>query len=109
MGIPSCARAIAFAFLAVIPSLLRAGATFETQTPLLGSLRPLPPYATAYAPLIHLYSGEDSFPSDIAVHLAHTIPEVRLLRVIESQNSDIRKYRYRSRLLRDTQRLRCRL
>lgn len=36
----------------------------------------LPAYATTYAPWSYLYSEEGTFPSDITVHLNHTIPEV---------------------------------
>lgn len=36
----------------------------------------LPDYAITYAPWAYLYSGEETFPSDITVHLNHTIPEV---------------------------------
>ncbi|PSR99156.1 hypothetical protein BD289DRAFT_58182 [Coniella lustricola] len=37
---------------------------------------PLPDYAITYAPWSYLYSSEGTFPSDITVHLNHTIPEV---------------------------------
>lgn len=36
----------------------------------------LPDYAITYAPWTYLYSEEGAFPSDITVHLNHTIPEV---------------------------------
>ncbi|KAB5592401.1 putative effector protein [Ceratobasidium theobromae] len=35
----------------------------------------LPSYALAYAPMIHLYSKEDYWPSDPAVHLQHVVAE----------------------------------
>lgn len=37
---------------------------------------PLPDYALTYAPYSYLYTGERTFPSDVTVHLNHTIPEV---------------------------------
>ncbi|KUI73510.1 Putative vacuolar protein sorting-associated protein TDA6 [Cytospora mali] len=36
----------------------------------------LPDYAITYAPWSYLYSEEGTFPSDVAIHLNHTIPEV---------------------------------
>lgn len=36
----------------------------------------LPAHALTYAPWSYLYSGDKTFPSDITVHLNHTIPEV---------------------------------
>lgn len=36
----------------------------------------LPAYALTYAPWSYLYSGDKTFPSDITVHLNHTVPEV---------------------------------
>lgn len=42
---------------------------------------PLPAYALTYAPISYLYSGEKWWPSDIATHLANTIPEVDFVAV----------------------------
>jgi hypothetical protein len=37
-------------------------------------LREVPQYVLDYAPLVHLYSGEEFWPSDIAEHLYHITP-----------------------------------
>ena len=37
-------------------------------------LREIPQYVLDYAPLVHLYSGEQFWPGDIAEHLHHTTP-----------------------------------
>lgn len=34
----------------------------------------VPDYVLAYAPLVHLYSGENFWPSDIAEHIEHMVP-----------------------------------
>ncbi|KAF2195303.1 hypothetical protein K469DRAFT_698877 [Zopfia rhizophila CBS 207.26] len=39
-------------------------------------LREIPEYIKEYAPLIHLYSGEEFWPCDIADHLIHTTPHL---------------------------------
>lgn len=39
-------------------------------------LREIPQYVLDYAPYIHLYSGEEFWPCDIAEHLIHTTPHV---------------------------------
>lgn len=36
----------------------------------------LPDYAITYAPWTYIHSEEGTFPSDITIHLNHTIPEV---------------------------------
>ena len=38
--------------------------------------REVPQYVLDYAPLIHLYSGEEYWPGDIAEHLIHTTPHL---------------------------------
>ncbi|KAF1840268.1 vacuolar sorting-associated protein-like protein [Cucurbitaria berberidis CBS 394.84] len=38
--------------------------------------REIPDYVLKHAPLIHLYSGEDYWPGDIAEHLIHTTPHL---------------------------------
>lgn len=38
--------------------------------------REIPQYVIDYAPLIHLYSGEEYWPGDIAEHLIHTTPHL---------------------------------
>lgn len=38
--------------------------------------REVPQYVLEYAPLIHLYSGEEFWPGDIAEHLIHTTPHL---------------------------------
>ncbi|KAJ5102829.1 hypothetical protein N7532_003358 [Penicillium argentinense] len=38
--------------------------------------REIPDYVFDYAPLVHLYSGEQFWPGDIAEHLYHTTPEL---------------------------------
>ncbi|KAJ0165289.1 putative vacuolar protein sorting-associated protein TDA6 [Colletotrichum tanaceti] len=37
-------------------------------------LREIPDYVLEYAPLVHLYSGENFWPSDIAEHIRHMTP-----------------------------------
>ena len=37
-------------------------------------LREIPQFVMEYAPLIHLYSGEEFWPCDVASHLLHTTP-----------------------------------
>lgn len=39
-------------------------------------LKDVPQFVLDHAPLIHLYSGEQFWPSDIADHLRHTVPTV---------------------------------
>ncbi|KAF2102176.1 hypothetical protein NA57DRAFT_64752 [Rhizodiscina lignyota] len=39
-------------------------------------LREIPRYVLDHAPYVHLYSGEEFWPSDIAEHLIHTTPRV---------------------------------
>ncbi|KAJ9652185.1 Vacuolar protein sorting-associated protein 62 [Neophaeococcomyces mojaviensis] len=39
-----------------------------------GILRQIPGYVIEYAPLVHLFSGEQYWPCDIAEHLVHTTP-----------------------------------
>lgn len=39
-------------------------------------LREIPAYVFDYAPLVHLYSGEQFWPGDIAEHLVHTTPHL---------------------------------
>lgn len=39
-------------------------------------LREIPRYVLEYAPLVHLYSGEQFWPCDIAEHLSHITPEL---------------------------------
>lgn len=38
------------------------------------SLRDIPDYVLRYAPMVHLYSGENFWPSDIAEHIQHMMP-----------------------------------
>ncbi|KAI1501477.1 hypothetical protein F5X99DRAFT_200760 [Biscogniauxia marginata] len=40
-----------------------------------GELRGIPDYVLDYAPLVHLYSGEYFWPSDIADHIQHVVPD----------------------------------
>ena len=39
-------------------------------------LREIPQYVLEYAPYVHLYSGEEFWPCDIAEHLIHTTPHL---------------------------------
>ena len=39
-------------------------------------LRKIPDYVLEYAPYVHLYSGEEFWPCDIADHLVHTTPHL---------------------------------
>lgn len=38
------------------------------------TLQPIPDYVLAHAPLVHLFSGENFWPSDIAEHVRHMAP-----------------------------------
>lgn len=40
------------------------------------TMREIPRYVLDYAPLVHLYSGEQFWPSDIAEHLGHVTPNL---------------------------------
>jgi len=40
------------------------------------ALRQIPDYIMEYAPLVHLFSGEQYWPCDMADHLVHTTPEL---------------------------------
>lgn len=40
------------------------------------TMREIPQYVLDYAPLVHLYSGEQFWPSDIAEHLSHVTPNL---------------------------------
>lgn len=41
-----------------------------------GRLRHIPQYILDYAPYVHLYSGEEYWPGDMAEHLQHTVPHL---------------------------------
>ncbi|KAI1136169.1 vacuolar protein sorting-associated protein [Hypoxylon sp. FL0543] len=41
-----------------------------------GQLREIPDYVLNYAPLVHLYSQEFFWPSDIADHMKHVVPDL---------------------------------
>lgn len=45
-------------------------------------LREIPDYVMEYAPLVHLYSGEQFWPCDIAEHLFHTTPHLNYTPVL---------------------------
>ncbi|KAL9116960.1 MAG: hypothetical protein Q9187_006507, partial [Circinaria calcarea] len=46
-------------------------------------LREIPQYVFDYAPLVHLYSGEDFWPCDIADHLQHVTPKLNYTSIQE--------------------------
>ena len=46
-------------------------------------LRNIPQYVFDYAPLVHLYSGEDFWPCDIADHLQHVTPKLNYTSIQE--------------------------
>lgn len=48
-------------------------------------LREIPDYVMEYAPLVHLYSGEQFWPCDIAEHLYHVTPTVNYTRLEQDQ------------------------
>lgn len=48
--------------------------------------REIPEYVLEYAPLIHLYSGEEYWPCDIADHLVHTTPHLNYTPVQAESN-----------------------
>ncbi|KAI5867109.1 hypothetical protein GGS23DRAFT_553599 [Durotheca rogersii] len=54
---------------------IREGRASEA-TSIGGQLRGIPEYVLTYAPLIHLYSQEFFWPSDIADHMQHVIPDL---------------------------------
>ncbi|KAL9622839.1 MAG: hypothetical protein Q9160_002765 [Pyrenula sp. 1 TL-2023] len=45
-------------------------------------VREIPDYVMEYAPLVHLYSGEQFWPCDIAEHLYHTTPQLNYTPVL---------------------------
>lgn len=50
----------------------------------------IPQYVLEYAPLVHLYSGEEFWPCDIAEHLRHVTPELNYTQIqSRSQNLDL--------------------
>lgn len=50
----------------------------------------IPQFVLAYAPLVHLYSGEEFWPCDIAEHLRHVTPELNYTQIqSRSQNLDL--------------------
>lgn len=53
-------------------------------------LNEIPHYVLDYAPLVHLYSGEEFWPCDIAEHLRHVTPELNYTQIqSRSQNLDL--------------------
>ncbi|KAL9083552.1 MAG: hypothetical protein Q9165_008477 [Trypethelium subeluteriae] len=62
-------------------------------------LREIPQYILDYAPFVHLYSGEEFWPGDIADHLIHTTPHLNYTPLQQSADSpnltnlnDLNKY-----------------
>lgn len=54
------------------------------------SQREIPQYVFEYAPLVHLYSGEQFWPGDIADHLFHVTPNLNYTPIrAESQNTNL--------------------
>lgn len=67
--------------LLAVAAVVDAIPFYPTDKPSTASLNkkdvtPLPDYATAYAPISYLNSGETWWPSDIATHLQNVIPEI---------------------------------
>lgn len=53
-------------------------------------LNEIPQYVLDHAPLVHLYSGEEFWPCDIAEHLRHVTPELNYTQIqSRSQNLDL--------------------
>lgn len=53
-------------------------------------LNEIPEYVLEYAPLVHLYSGEEFWPCDIAEHLRHVTPELNYTQIqSRTQNLDL--------------------
>lgn len=53
-------------------------------------LNEIPHYVFDYAPLVHLYSGEEFWPCDIAEHLRHVTPELNYTQIqSRAQNLDL--------------------
>ena len=46
--------------------------------------RVIPDFVLRFAPLSHLWSQEKWFPSDIAIHLLHTIPQINFVNISDS-------------------------
>ena len=64
---------LAFLFRFVLASRTYAlQDTFDNNSP----LNQIPEYVLDYAPLVHLFSGEDFWPCDIKEHLLHTTPHL---------------------------------
>ena len=51
-------------------------------------LREIPDYVFEYAPLVHLFSGEEFWPADIAKHLQHVTPCLNYT-LLQSQRSNL--------------------
>lgn len=51
-------------------------------------LRTIPQYVLDYAPMIHLYSGEQFWPCDVASHLQHTTPFLNFTPIEEEGRED---------------------
>lgn len=49
-------------------------------------LRQIPQYVFDYAPYVHLFSGENYWPCDIAEHLVHTTPYVNYTQIEELED-----------------------
>ena len=47
------------------------------------SLREIPQYVFDYAPYVHLFSGEEFWPCDLAEHLVHTSPHVNYTKILD--------------------------
>lgn len=73
-------QALIPAFLAI----LFANVTSTQQTQSSIQHKPLPAYVLQLAPLSHLHSQEEWFPSDISVHLTHVVPQINFTNVSSS-------------------------
>ncbi|KAI0368873.1 hypothetical protein BV20DRAFT_1053639 [Pilatotrama ljubarskyi] len=62
--------------LLALALVLSAAATPVRQRQRLGKRDPVPPFVLQNAPVSHLWSQEQWWPSDVAVHLTHVVPEI---------------------------------
>lgn len=53
------------------------------------ALKEVPPFVLDYAPLVHLYSKESFWPSDIGEHLEHTVPFLNWTKIEGSMNQTV--------------------
>lgn len=70
--------------LVPVAAALLSTASASPVIPVEPSPRPFPSYVLDFAPLSHLWSDESWFPSDVAEHLTHVVPQVNFTNISES-------------------------